>query len=147
MIQNIAGQALLQISLIGVILVFPMGLKPHSQKHYTFLFTVFVLCQMFNLVNARAVGKGDDPTIGIFDTPLFPGIMLGIGVVQVILVQVAGQFFSCTPLGFREWALCLALAALTWPLGWGLRRVSIRSQMKPGRRFGLARPDPPRHLI
>jgi Ca2+-transporting ATPase len=79
MIYNIAGQ----ISLIGLILSFPCGLKPHSQHRYTFLYNVFVLCQMFNLIIMLVpTESGDDPTIGLFDTPLFFGIMIGVGLVQ-----------------------------------------------------------------
>jgi calcium-translocating P-type ATPase len=122
MMHNIAGQAVLQICLIGLILFFPCGLKPHSQHHYTFLYNVFVLCQMFNLINARATELGDDPTIGLFDTPLFFGIMIGVGLVQLILVDIAGPLFSCTPLNSREWLLSFGLAGLTLPTGFLIRR-------------------------
>jgi Ca2+-transporting ATPase len=127
MIHNIAGQALLQILLIGLILQFPCGLKPHSQHHYTLLFNVFVLCQAFNLINARATNPGDDPTVGLFDTPLFFGIMIGIVVVEVILVQGAAQMFSCTPLNLREWLISLGLASLTLPAGFVIRRLPVRN--------------------
>jgi magnesium-transporting ATPase (P-type) len=60
MMRNIARQSLLQILLIWLILMFPCGLKPHSQHHYTLLYNVFVFCQMFNLINSRAADPGDD---------------------------------------------------------------------------------------
>jgi Ca2+-transporting ATPase len=125
MVYNIAGQALLQILLIGLILRFPCGLKPHSQHHYTLLFNVFVLCQALNLMNARATQRSDDPTIGVFDTPLFFGIMIGVIIVEILLVQVAGQMFSCTPLDVREWMISLGLAALTLPVGFIIRRLPV----------------------
>jgi magnesium-transporting ATPase (P-type) len=127
MIHIIAGQAVLQISLIGLILLFPCGLKPHSQTHYTFLENVFMLCQMFNLINARATETEDDPTIGLFDTPLFFGIMIGVGLVQLILVEIAGPFFSCIPLNSREWLICLGLAGLTLPAGFLIRRFPTKN--------------------
>jgi Ca2+-transporting ATPase len=126
MVRSITGQSLLQILLIWLILMFPWGLKPHSRRHYTLLYNVFVFCQMFNLINARAVDAGDDPTIGVFDTPLFFGIMIGVGVVEMILIQFAGRFFSCTPLGTREWLISVGLAGLTLPMGFLLRRFSVR---------------------
>jgi magnesium-transporting ATPase (P-type) len=127
MIHNIAGQSVFQIALIGIILVFPCGLKPHSQHHYTLLYTVFVLCQMFNLINARATEPGDDPTIGLFDTPLFFGIMIGVGLMQFILVQIAEPLFSCTPLNTHEWLVSIGLAALTLPTGFLIRRVPVKT--------------------
>jgi Ca2+-transporting ATPase len=126
MIRNITGQSLLQILLLWLILMFPCGLKPHSQHHYTLLYNVFVFCQMFNLINARAADPEDDPTIGVFDTPLFFGIMIGVGVVEVILINFAGRFFSCTPLSIREWLISVGLAGLTVPMGFLLRRIPVR---------------------
>jgi magnesium-transporting ATPase (P-type) len=125
MVHNIAGQTFLQISLMGLILAFPCGLKPHPQHHYTILYNVFVLCQMFNLINARATEPDDDPTIGLFNTPLFFSIMIGVCVVQLLLVQVAGPLFSCTPLTSREWLVSLGLAGLTFPGGYLIRRLPV----------------------
>jgi Ca2+-transporting ATPase len=143
MIHNIAGQAVLQILLIGLILKFPWGIKPHSQHHYTLLFNVFVLCQALNLINARATEPGGDPTMGMFDTPLFFGIMIGVICVEVILVEVAGQIFSCTPLSFREWLVSFGLAGLTLPVGFVIRRLPVRPA---GWRFGEQRSDNQRLL-
>ena len=125
MILNISGQAILQIILIGGILLFPGKFPPHSQYHYTFLFNVFVLCQAFNLLNARATSKGDSTLLGVFDTPLFFGIMFGIMLVQFVLIQYAGQFFSCTPLLPHEWLYSFCLSGLTLPLGWILRHILV----------------------
>jgi drug/metabolite transporter (DMT)-like permease len=98
---------------------------------------------MFNLINARAASKGDDPTVGMLDTPLYFGIMIGIGLVQVALVQFAGHFFSCTPLNGKDWAVTIALGALTLPVGFIIRRL-------PGEggeaRYGPVREDNERLL-
>jgi calcium-translocating P-type ATPase len=120
---SIAGQSLLQVTLIAFVLVCPFGLEPHSRHHYTLLYNVFVLCQAFNLVNARATSPGDDPTIGMLDTPLYFGIMGGIPLVQIVLVQFMGELFSATPLGLFEWILSFGLAALTLPVGVLLRKL------------------------
>jgi Ca2+-transporting ATPase len=135
MLTNIIGQSVLEICLIGLILIFPLSVQPHSQHHYTILYNVFVLCQVFNLVNARATSPGDDPTTGMLDTPLYFGIMVSIVVVQVILVQLVGSFFSCTPLTFTQWAVDFALSSLTIPAGCLLRRVPLGRAF--ARRYGL----------
>lgn len=128
MLHNIIGQSVLQIILIGAILFAPSSFEQYSQHHYTFLFNVFVLCQMFNLMNARATTSGDDITVGLMDTPLFLGIMGGIGVVQFALVQIAGPFFSCTPLTLKEWFVCLAMSGLTLPAGVIVRKIPVRTK-------------------
>lgn len=128
MISNIFGQATLQIALIGLILIFPGDLEQFSQYHYTFLFNVFVLAQAFNLLNARATEKGDDIFLGVFDTPLFFTIMFGIMIVQWVLVQVAGPFFSCTPLKLHEWVYSTLLASLSLPVGFIVRHIGPSSR-------------------
>lgn len=128
MISNIFGQATLQIALIGLILIFPGDLEQFSQYHYTFLFNVFVLAQAFNLLNARATEKGDDIFLGVFDTPLFFTIMFGIMIVQWVLVQVAGPFFSCTPLKLHEWVYSTLLASLSLPVGFIVRHFGPSSR-------------------
>lgn len=126
MITNIAGQASLQSFLICMILLFPGRYEPYSMRHYTFLFNVFVLCQMWNLLNARSTCTTEKIMIGLLDTPLFLGIMIGIGVVQFILVQFAGKFFSCTPLTALEWVYSLLLSGISLPLGYVLRKLAPR---------------------
>ena len=78
---------------------------------------------MFNLMNARATDPNDDILVGILDTPLFLSIMVGIGLVQLILVEFAGPFFSCTPLSLGEWISSLVLSGLTLPVGVLIRRL------------------------
>ncbi|OHT10071.1 calcium-translocating P-type ATPase, PMCA-type family protein [Tritrichomonas foetus] len=142
MIMNISGQAILQIILIGQILLFPGDLERYSQYHYTYLFNVFVLSQAFNLLNARATEPGDDIFLGVFDTPIFFGIMFGIIGVQWILVQIAGQFFSCTPLLPHEWISSLLMASLSLPVGWIIRHIGPKKTM-----FGKGRREDVQPLL
>ena len=121
MLKNIVGQALLQISLMILVLLMPGDAVKYSTKHYTYLFNVFVLCQMFNLINARVVSHEMKVSDGFLDNPLFFMILFGILIVQIILVQIAGLYFSCTPLSFHEWVTSTLLASLTIPVGFILR--------------------------
>jgi calcium-translocating P-type ATPase len=124
MIRNIASQAILQILLIGVILVYPGDLPAYSQYHYTFLFNVFVLCQVFNLLNSRSTEPNESIVKGLMDTPLFFLILIGITFGQWFLVEIAGAFFSCTPLLMHEWIYSVGLASLSLPLGYVMRHMA-----------------------
>ena len=117
MIKNIIVQSTYQIIVVILILIFNGNMKKYSEHHYTFLFNVFVLCQAFNLFNARSVQKTDLIQIGIFDTPLFSSIFLGIVIFQFIFVQRIGKFTSCTPLTFFEWIKSLFVSLIVLPLG------------------------------
>jgi hypothetical protein len=81
--------------------------------------------------------------MGVFDTPLFFGIMSGVICIEVILVEVAGQIFSCTPLSMREWLLSFMLAGLTLPVGFLIRRLPVRAGAW---KFGAQREDNQRLL-
>ena len=124
MITNIVGQSIFQVIVVCIILLFPNKFVPYSMRHYTFLFNVFVLCQMWNLLNARATCETENIYTGLLDTPLFLSIMCCIGIVQFILVNIAGKVFSCTPLNIHEWILSLSVSFLSIPLGFILRKIA-----------------------
>ena len=135
MIQNIAGQTLFQISVVVLLLLFHGDIPARSEHHYTLIFNVFVYCQMFNLFNARVVEWGDSVVAGVTDNALFIGILVGIGVVEFVLVQFCGHFFSCVPLTLKEQLISLLIASLCVPYGIFLRRSPENRIMRRVRRL------------
>ena len=122
MIMNIVSQALFQLLIVAILLVFHDGIVAKSAHHYTLIFNVFVYCQMFNLINARVVEYGDSFITGIMDNVLFMSIMIGIGVVEFILVQFCEKFFACVPLSLKEQMFSLVVASLCIPFGIFMRK-------------------------
>ncbi|KAJ6808296.1 calcium-transporting ATPase 8, plasma membrane-type-like [Iris pallida] len=90
--------------------------KLHADKvKNTFIFNTFVLCQVFNELNAR---KPDELNVfsGVTKNHLFMGIV-GITVVfQVLIVEFLGKFFSTTKLSWKLWLVSIAIAFVSWPL-------------------------------
>lgn len=125
MMKNIIGQSILQITLILLILAFPYDAEKYSMKHYTFLFNVFVLCQDFNLVNARVSSKNMKVTDGINGNYLFFIIICGIGIVQILLIEVGGVYIYCAPMSLNDWVTSTFLALLTIPMGIILRAFPV----------------------
>jgi len=123
MILNIAGQAILQIVIIGGALIYHGEYDLYSIHHYTIVFNVFVLSQMFNLINSRVVDQNGKILEGLFSNSLFLIILCGIGIVQFIIVQFLGKYFTCYPLSSKEWAACLLIAFLSIPNGYLLRKI------------------------
>ncbi|KAJ6806605.1 calcium-transporting ATPase 8, plasma membrane-type-like [Iris pallida] len=81
----------------------------------TFIFNTFVLCQVFNELNAR---KPDELNVfsGVTKNHLFMGIV-GITVVfQVLIVEFLGKFFKTTRLSWKLWLVSIAIAFVSWPL-------------------------------
>lgn len=76
----------------------------------TVLFALFALFQLFNSFNCRVLG-----TESIFKTIMKNRLMLAVVsatfVLQVLIIQFAGAFFSVVPLPFEMWARLFAAAA------------------------------------
>jgi P-type Ca2+ transporter type 2B len=86
-------------------------------QHYTIVFNVFVLLQLFNEVNARKIHDELNVFRGLGRHGLFLAIVAGTLVVQVALVQVPGlnTAFGCTQLTGEQWLACVLLGASSIP--------------------------------
>jgi len=140
--RNIIGQGLLQIAILALLLyaidenqmslilpgvrcgreAFDDGLP---STHYTVIFNVFVFCQVFNEINSRKVTNDMNVFKGIFTNPLFCGILSFIVVVQVLIVEFGGHGLKTVPLEWDLWLICIAMAFLTIPLGFILRKINV----------------------
>jgi Ca2+ transporting ATPase len=87
-------------------------------EHYTIIFNIFVLCQIFNEINARMLGDEVNVFAGIHKNPFFYGIWIGTMGVQILAVEVLGQGFKCVPLTAGQWGLCVLYGVMN--LVWGM---------------------------
>jgi len=140
--RNIIGQSLLQIAILSFLLY---GVDENQQHlllpgvrcgreafddglpstHYTVIFNVFVFCQVFNEINARKVTNEMNVFKGIFTNPLFCCILSFIVIVQVLIVEFGGHALKTVPLEWYLWLICIAIALLTIPLGFILRKIKV----------------------
>ena len=86
---------------------------------YTIIFQMFVMMQVFNMVNARKL-LNDEYNVfaNFFNNSRFIFVLLIIIVVQILLVHWGGMAFKVTPLTWPEQAICVACGAFT--LIWAL---------------------------
>ena len=75
-----------------------------------------VMMQIFNEINARKIHGERSVFKGIFDNPLFYGIVIGTLVTQVLIIEMAGVVFACTSLSVAQWMFCtcVGLFELIW---------------------------------
>lgn len=107
----------------------PGGLLPGSaslESARTAAFTVLVLAQLFNALNARS--ESASAFRGIFDSLwLWAAIVLGIGLqVAVVHWQPLNRAFSTVPLTIEQWLICLAMGSLVLWFS-ELRKVFLRA--------------------
>jgi len=104
---------------------FKFGVAPNDKwdggvanpsEHFTVIFNAFVMMQIFNEINARKIHGERSVFKGIFDNPLFYGIVIGTLVVQVLIIDVLGLLFACCKLSFAQWVFCvvIGLFELVW---------------------------------
>uniref|UniRef100_A0A6Q2X9K3 Calcium-transporting ATPase n=1 Tax=Esox lucius TaxID=8010 RepID=A0A6Q2X9K3_ESOLU len=128
MTKNILGHGIYQLVIIFSLLfvgeqIFDIDsgrnapLHSPPSEHYTIIFNTFVLMQLFNEINARKIHGERNVFDGIFRNPIFCSIVFGTFAIQVIvIVQLGGKPFSCTPLDLEKWGWCtfLGLGELVW---------------------------------
>ncbi|OQR82382.1 calcium-transporting ATPase [Achlya hypogyna] len=92
---------------------------------FTFIFNVFVLCQVFNEINARNV-TNDWNVFKDFGTNTMFLSIIGVTIlVQFLFVQFGGDFTKTTPLDLSHWVYSIALGALSLPLGIAMRFIPV----------------------
>ncbi|KAH6761116.1 ATPase E1-E2 type family protein / haloacid dehalogenase-like hydrolase family protein [Perilla frutescens var. frutescens] len=115
--RNLISQALYQVTVL-LVLQFKGSSIFHVNKKVkdTLIFNTFVLCQVFNEFNARQLEK-KNIFKGVTKNKLFLGIVGITVVLQVIMVEFLKKFANTERLNIEQWAACIGVAALSWPIG------------------------------
>ncbi|PON79952.1 P-type ATPase [Parasponia andersonii] len=125
MLRNILPQALFQTALLFKILDEIIGFSADDEKVLlTFVFTSYVLCQVFNQVNARKL-----ETKNVFEkihkNKLLWGIIVVIIILQILLVELLKRIADTKRLNWPQWGLSIAIAGLTLPIGLVARYIPV----------------------
>ncbi|KAI3449693.1 hypothetical protein Pfo_006358 [Paulownia fortunei] len=123
--RNLLPQALYQIAILLTLQFRGRSIfNVDEQVKNTLIFNTFVLCQVFNEFNSRNLEK-KNVFKGIHKNRLFLGI-IGITIIlQVVMVEFLKNFADTVRLSLAQWGICVAIAALTWPIGWIMKFVPV----------------------
>uniref|UniRef100_A0AC34QK17 Calcium-transporting ATPase n=1 Tax=Panagrolaimus sp. JU765 TaxID=591449 RepID=A0AC34QK17_9BILA len=127
MCKNILGHALYQLTILFA-LIFAgerfFGIDSgrwaqlHSPptEHFTIVFNTFVMMTLFNEINARKIHGERNIFHGLFTNPIFYTIWIATMILQVLIVQFGGYWFSTASLNLEQWLWCIAfgVGALLW---------------------------------
>ncbi|XP_035257987.1 plasma membrane calcium-transporting ATPase 1-like isoform X5 [Anguilla anguilla] len=127
MMKNILGHGVYQLTIIFTLLfageqIFDIDsgrnapLHAPPSEHYTIVFNVFVMMQLFNEINARKIHGERNVFEGIFNNLIFCSIVFGTFIIQIVIVQFGGKPFSCVGLSVDQWLWCvfLGMGCLLW---------------------------------
>ncbi|EKX52947.1 hypothetical protein GUITHDRAFT_161121 [Guillardia theta CCMP2712] len=100
--------------------------KPN--QHNAMIFTVFVLMQLFNQINARKIHGEWNAFTGIFDNKFFLSVMGLEFAMQFLMVEIPGvnTAVGCTGMTFGQWVLCIFIGATELPMHLLIARVPLK---------------------
>ncbi|KAF0690553.1 Aste57867_18069 [Aphanomyces stellatus] len=143
MIKHVIGQGVFQLVVLLVLLfqgekIFGIpsgrakdnGGKSDPSIHFTMIFNTFVWMQLFNELNCRKIHDEINIFSGISQNAIFFNVSVFQVIFQVIIIQIGGQAMSCVALDAIHWIYCLAIGALSLPLGLVLRLFKPPKWMK-----------------
>lgn len=129
--RNLIPQALYQITILLILQFKGNAIFGVSNRvKDTLIFNSFVLCQVFNEFNAR---KLEQKNIfeGVLKNRLFLGIVGITIVLQVAMVEFLKKFAGTERLDWGQWGACIAIAAVTWLIGWLVKCIPTSSKHGP----------------
>ncbi|VAH21115.1 unnamed protein product [Triticum turgidum subsp. durum] len=123
--RNLAAQAAFQIAVLLALQYRGRDVFGTDEKsNGTMIFNAFVLCQVFNEFNAREIEK-KNVFAGVLKNKMFLVIIAVTLVLQVVMVEVLTRFAGTKRLGLGQWGVCLAIAAVSWPIGWAVKFIPV----------------------
>merc|ERR1711939_305132 len=93
------------------------GNDTQNRRLLTIVFNTFVWFQIFNEINARKVNGEWNVVEGFFDNSWFSAILLLTAILQFLIVQFGGELSSTMPLNAKQWAFCVIVGAVSFPVG------------------------------
>ncbi|XP_023749222.1 putative calcium-transporting ATPase 13, plasma membrane-type [Lactuca sativa] len=123
--RNLLAQAMYQIT---VLLTFQFKGKSifnvDERVKNTIIFNTFVFCQVFNEFNSRKLEKRN-VFQGLHKNRLFMGIIVVTVALQIVMVEFLKNFADTEKLNWGQWGICIAIAALSWPIGWFVKLIPV----------------------
>merc|ERR1712196_400882 len=89
------------------------------------MFNAFIFCQFFNEYNARSIGDEAEVWSGALSNPIFLAVSFVTLALQVMLVEVGGEWLQTSPLTVDQWFITIGLGAITIPLGVLMRYIPV----------------------
>lgn len=123
--RNLLPQALYQIAILLILQFRGREIfDVNEQVKNTLIFNTFVLCQVFNEFNSRNLEK-KNVFKGIHKNRLFLGIIGVTIILQIVMVEFLKKFADTVSLSLKQWGICVAFAAVAWPIGWIMKFVPV----------------------
>lgn len=130
MASNIFGVGGVMIVILTVLLYFLNQWFTDTIHIQTIFFTSFVMVQFWNMFNAKVFESGHTSAFkDMVKNKVFFYISAFIVVGQIIIVNLGGEMFRCTPLSLNEWiciTLCTSIVLIIGEVTRFVKRMAIK---------------------
>lgn len=92
----------------------------------TIIFNTFIFCQFFNEYNGRNLLDELNAFHGLLQNYVFLAVSVITFGMQIMLVEVGGEFLKTTPLNIQQWLVTIALGAIAVPIGVLMRFIPVK---------------------
>lgn len=93
--------------------------------HGSIIFNGFVFCQVFNEYNAKSIHSHWDVFSTVVENKIFIIVSIITVSLQVMLIEVGGDFIRTSPLNWSQWLITIALGAISLPVGVLMRFIPV----------------------
>jgi len=93
--------------------------------HGSIIFNTFVFCQVFNEYTSKNLGDDWDVFSTIPENPIFIAVSVVTVLLQILLIEVGGEFVETSPLTGVQWIITIALGFISIPVGILMRFVPV----------------------
>ena len=97
----------------------------HDYTHGTIIFNAFIFCQLWNEYTSRKLFDEWNMFEGVQNNPMFMFVSLVSVALQVMLVQVGGEWVKTSPLNVEQWFGTIAIGAIGIPIGMLQRFIPV----------------------
>jgi Ca2+-transporting ATPase len=125
------------LTVASAFLIFFVGLLIYIQRdgvvsthELTIFFTIFVMCQFWNMFNARCLSLTHSAFDHLMENKGFVVIASAIFIGQIFIIQVGGTAFRTVPLALQEWVLIILGTSVVLWAGEGWRWMQRKKNEK-----------------
>ncbi|GJM84554.1 hypothetical protein PR202_ga00237 [Eleusine coracana subsp. coracana] len=123
--RNLLAQAAFQVAVLLALQYRGREILGIGEKaNGTVIFNAFVLCQVFNEFNAREIERRN-VFAGVLRNRMFLAIIAVTIAMQVLMVELLTRFAGTQRLTLAQWGVCVAIAAVSWPIGWAVKYIPV----------------------
>ena len=106
--------------------VFCLTCTAHDYRHGTIIFNAFIFCQLWNEYTSRMLFDEWNMFQGVYNNGMFIFVSLVSTALQVMLVQVGGEWVKTSPLNVEQWFGTIAIGFIGIPIGVLMRFIPVK---------------------